>query len=409
MKGSITGYPQNCKLLRRWLCTLLLAAPLGVASTLSANGQVEIQPIQTQKTQTEKEILALKQKVGNAQLQLKTFNAQASTHERALAKAEKNLSTSQREERQLTDALSRLQKDMRRTQKEIAEAEAALSQHKKWVEQQLQSTYKHGQDSSLKLVLSGQSASDTARLLRYHQALHASRQNRINEIERQTVHLNGLQTKQLEDQSDLKNKQLQLVKVKTQQEQLRVKLKKAHNIAQQSAKTTGQSISKMHTQTKMLEALLADILLQEELEQAKARSNFSKLRGDLKLPLAGKVMNTYNKAKSTGSGRWKGIWITPEKAGNNDVLSIAEGHIVFADWLLGYGLITIIDHGQGFFSLYGQTQALLKQPGDWVDADMPIALLNTHDMRTQPIKGLYFELRQNNDTLNPITWLQKNR
>ncbi len=239
--------------------------------------------------------------------------------------------------------------------------------------------------------------------------MHETRHAKVNEIERQEAHLNGLRDKQLEDEIDLKGKQVAIAKVKTEQEQIRSRLKKVHQQAQSSVKNTSLSLNKMQSQSKMLETLLDDIILQEELEKAKERSRFSARQGNLKLPMAGEVVNTYHKEKSVGHGQWKGIWIKPAKNGENEVKSIAEGHVVFSDWLLGYGLITIVDHGHGFFSLYGQTQALLKQPGDWVKENETIALLNTDDMRTQPVKGLYFELRQNNDTLNPIAWLQKNR
>lgn len=403
MKGPIKGH----------FYSLLLAAPLLTASVLPnagfANGQVEIQPLETQKEHTAQEIKNLKTRIQNAQAQLKKLNAEASRQERALEKAERNLGESRKKERLLNNSLALLQKEMHQTQKEIATTQAELDQQKKWIAEQLRNTYKYGQDTSLKLVFSGDSPSDTARLLKYHQKLHETRQHKVEDIEHQEENLKNLQSKQQGQQSDIKSQQNNLAQLKKEQETLKANVKRAFDKAQASVKNQGSNISRMQNQSKLLEALLADILLQEELEKAKARSTFSKKQGDLKLPLIGEVVNTYDKAKSVGNGTWRGIWIKPAHNGNNDVKSIAEGHVVFADWLLGYGLITIVDHGQGFFSLYGQTQALLKQPGDWVNENDTIALLNPDDMNNQPVKGLYFELRKNNDTLNPIAWLKKNR
>jgi septal ring factor EnvC (AmiA/AmiB activator) len=163
----------------------------------------------------------------------------------------------------------------------------------------------------------------------------------------------------------------------------------------------------MQARTQMLENLLQEMIAQEEIAKANQESDFSRLKGQLALPMQGNLDNTYNTPRPDGSGEWRGVWIHPKNKSPAEVFSIADGHVVFADWLLGYGLLTIVDHGHGFFSLYGHTHTLLRQPGDWVTAQTPIAVVKPKMFDSRDINGLYFEIRENSQALNPGQWLAK--
>jgi septal ring factor EnvC (AmiA/AmiB activator) len=87
-----------------------------------------------------------------------------------------------------------------------------------------------------------------------------------------------------------------------------------------------------------------------------------------------------------------------------DVIAVAYGRVAFADWLRGYGLLLIIDHGEGFMSLYGHNESLLHEAGDWVEPGEAISVLGTVAGGSQ---GLYFELRKNGKAMDPATWLAR--
>lgn len=86
-----------------------------------------------------------------------------------------------------------------------------------------------------------------------------------------------------------------------------------------------------------------------------------------------------------------------------DIRAVARGRVAFADWLRGYGLLLILDHGGGYMSLYGRCDALNFSEGDWVDAGTVIAAVGDSGAAAAP--GLYFELRHQGQALDPKEWL----
>ena len=100
---------------------------------------------------------------------------------------------------------------------------------------------------------------------------------------------------------------------------------------------------------------------------------------------------------------WQGVFI-PSNEGNN-VRSIYHGRVAFAEWMRGLGLLIIVDHGDGFMSLYGHNQSLFKQVGEWVDAGERIANVGRSGGNNK--SGLYFEIRKQGDPVNPAKWCAK--
>ena len=112
-------------------------------------------------------------------------------------------------------------------------------------------------------------------------------------------------------------------------------------------------------------------------------------------PLRGKPQ-----AGAPGEGR--GVLIAAPVGG--EVHAVSHGRVVFADWLRGFGLLLILDHGDGYLSLYGCNETLLKDVGDWVDANEVVATSGDSGGRGTP--GLYFELRHEGKAIDPRAWLK---
>lgn len=132
---------------------------------------------------------------------------------------------------------------------------------------------------------------------------------------------------------------------------------------------------------------------------------FSKQRGKLYWPAKGKVKNLYDHWRSVGKVKWQGNIIKAKEGA--PVHTISNGRIAYSDWLRGYGLITIIDHGDGYMSLYGHNQTLLKEVGDWVENNEIIATVGSSGGLKSV--GLYFEIRHNGKPSNPSRWCKKQR
>jgi len=145
---------------------------------------------------------------------------------------------------------------------------------------------------------------------------------------------------------------------------------------------------------------LADVLA--DVPADVAIPPFQGLRGDLPMPVAGPVVEAYGDHRS-GELRWTG-WLIDVSVGD-EVRSIAHGRVAYADWLRGYGLLLIIDHGDEYMSLYAHNEALMRDVGDWVAPGEVIALAGRSGGVSEP--ALYFELRQGGRPVDPASWIDR--
>ncbi|MGJ8663572.1 MAG: murein hydrolase activator EnvC family protein [Marinicella sp.] len=129
--------------------------------------------------------------------------------------------------------------------------------------------------------------------------------------------------------------------------------------------------------------------------------SFAQLKGQLTKPLTGKVIRSYRSLRA-GFSRWDGV-VIGNTAGEN-VVATAYGRVAFADWLRGYGLLIVIDHGDDYMTLYGHNESILAEVGDWVQADQVIATAGNSG-NIDPT-GVYFEIRKAADPTNPIPWFK---
>ena len=143
----------------------------------------------------------------------------------------------------------------------------------------------------------------------------------------------------------------------------------------------------------------------EEAERAAQQrptqlAGLSKLKGKLIRPADGRLRKLFGKRRQ-GQVRWKGILI--DSSSGSQVRTVHDGKVLYADWLRGFGLVAVVDHGKGYMSLYGHNQALLKQAGDAVQAGETIALVGQSGGQQSP--NLYFEIRHKGKPVNPSAWL----
>ncbi|MCL4153244.1 UNVERIFIED_CONTAM: hypothetical protein GTU68_049571 [Idotea baltica] len=129
---------------------------------------------------------------------------------------------------------------------------------------------------------------------------------------------------------------------------------------------------------------------------------FAELRGQYIWPVSGDFAHRYNTTKN-GSLRWQGVVI--KSAAGKPVTTIHHGRVVFADYLRGYGLLVIVDHGNDYLSLYGHNQSLFVEPGDWVSPGDQIALVGSSGGISE--NGLYFEIRHQGKPQNPTNWINR--
>ena len=139
---------------------------------------------------------------------------------------------------------------------------------------------------------------------------------------------------------------------------------------------------------------------QQTPEQSAFHGAFASLRGKLRLPVKGEISGRFGSSRAEGGSTWKGLFI--RTAEGTEVKAIAAGRVVFADWLRGFGNLLILDHGDGYMSIYGNNQSLFRETGEEVKAGDTLAAVGSSG--GNPESGLYFELRQQGQAFDPLKW-----
>ena len=137
-------------------------------------------------------------------------------------------------------------------------------------------------------------------------------------------------------------------------------------------------------------------------DAAQRAGPFSTLRGRLRLPVRGELAGRFGTRRTAGTASAKGVFI--RAAEGEPIRAIAPGQVVYADWMRGFGNLLIVDHGEGFLSIYGNNESLLKQTGDAVSLGEPLATAGQSGGNEET--GLYFELRHLGKPFDPLSWVK---
>ena len=225
----------------------------------------------------------------------------------------------------------------------------------------------------------------------------------IKTIAEQIVQLENYQQQIAEQQQQLEQQQAALLT----EQQTMVEQKRQRAVVLTSLRET---IATYQTENEALNQdslRLNELLLQitqylDDLpEDLGENLSFASLKGSLEKPLSGKVIRSYRSLRA-GYSRWDGIVIGNEPG--KEVVATAYGRVAFADWLRGYGLLIVIDHGDDYMTLYGHNESILAEVGDWVQGGQVIATAGNSG-NIDPT-GVYFEIRKSADPTNPVPWFK---
>jgi septal ring factor EnvC (AmiA/AmiB activator) len=267
---------------------------------------------------------------------------------------------------------------------------------------QLRVAYMIGREEPLKLLLNQQDPLHSGRLFAYYGYFGRARAGQISAIQTQVQRLDALDVA-------LGQQQTELASIKAAQQQQLLQFERARNDRQlvlasltAAALTREQSLARLKSQQADLEGLLQQ--LNRGLKSVAPPDNataFGRSRGALSWPVAGQVTAKYGDNRASGV-KWEGVVIATER--DAPVKAVAAGRVVYADWLPGLGLLAIVDHGEGYLSLYGHNDRLLKAVGEPVEAGEPIAAAGDTGGRAAP--ELYFEIRRGGRPVDPAPWFR---
>lgn len=265
----------------------------------------------------------------------------------------------------------------------------------------LRAAYMSGDSLALKLLLNGEDLSEGSRMLSYARYLS---EYQLDKIENYQLTLDQLTIVEANRESTLNELESRLQELQQEQsalEQLQAERSQAVNALARSITSRSSELEQLQLDRAELEKLLEEIArAMEGIRSFDDVPPFVDQKGELKPPLAGPLISRFGESYGGGSLRRQGIIIGAEVG--TVVNAVHAGQVVFANWLRGSGLLVVIDHGEGFMSLYGGNEALAVAAGDWVDAGAVIA---TSGNGVSNQAGVYFEIRRSGQPQDPTDWL----
>lgn len=402
---------------------------------LPGAGAGEAESRQSELEALKRRLQTLQQAFRDTQAHRKEAADELRQSERAISNALRQLRDLDHERRRAEGSLQTLGQQEEATAARIRQQQASLAQA-------LRAAYRRGEGDALKLILNGADPNQTARDLRYLAHLSRAQHAMIEALRADQARLTALQQQTARESArlaELKSareaEQRRLLADKRARERTLQKL--SARIQQQRREISGLQRDE-RALTQLVERLNRLMAQQAEREAARARaarqarrkpagetdaavqrrgpvavntetpqafrSNqpFSRLKGSLRLPVAGELMNRFGAPREGGGLTWKGLFI--RAAAGSAVKAIAAGQVVFAEWLRGFGNLIIVDHGEGYMSLYSNNESLYKQVGERVQAGDAIASVGNSG--GQPESGLYFEMRHQSRPVNPLLWVK---
>ncbi len=322
-------------------------------------------------------------------------DAQAALHDianriAALSKKQQQLEQQQQKNRAHYTKLQQQQKQLIRQKKTQVQALTQL----------LRQRYLTGGEARLKLLLNQQDPALIARQLQYQKYIGKAASQRIKALADSLKQLQAVSEQLLAAKRQIQKNQHKLDVQQRKMQQARDERQTLIAKLDQKYSSQQQQLKQLKADRERLEKLLADMhQLIQDIPANLGGIPFSQLDHRLPWPLRGELVVHFHSRRSASS-RWGGVIIKGKRG--DPVRAIYPGRVIYADWLPGYGLLTIIDQGQGYMTLYGFNRDLTRRVGDWVEAGDIIAHVGQSGGHRQP--GLYFAIRHNGRPVNPSHW-----
>lgn len=332
--------------------------------------------------------------------------------EKKISKSKKEIYKINRQSKKNQKKLKELEQELKELNEEITDRRANLTDHYYQI-------YTRGKPGFIQMMIEGDSPHQISREMNYLSYLAVEQNNNILKIKEkyQAIDTNKQETsKTIEKINALKKEQEKKKRLLEKQKKEKDKvLKKIASTIKSQKKEKDKLIEDEKKLTSLIEKLIEKSKIQaqkktkKESIQADSKYlpdsslddvNFKKLKKKLRLPVKGKIIHKYGKKRPDTGIKWKGLFIKANEG--DEVYAVAKGKVVFADWLRGFGNLIILDHGDGYMSLYGNNESIIVQQGLIVKGGDVIATVGNSGGNSS--NGLYYELRKNSKPFNPLAW-----
>ena len=291
----------------------------------------------------------------------------------------------------------------RKLDQELAERERHLDEESQALAAQVRTAYMSGSQEKIKLLLNQRDPATLGRLMAYYRYLNDYRAENIEAVVEQINKLDALRAQIAAEEARLstlaRSRYDELGRLNTSQESRKELLASLRR----KIANEGEEVTRLAAQEKDLTRLIAELTSILSDYPITSEQPFSEHKGRLTWPVAGTLRHDFGQPRVGGRIKWNGVVLAAPRG--REVRAVYHGRVAFADWLVGMGLLVIVDHGEGYMTLYGYNETILKDTGDWVAPGDVIATVG--DSGGQPQAGLYFELRRGTKPENPRHWVTK--
>ncbi|HEY7674542.1 MAG TPA: peptidoglycan DD-metalloendopeptidase family protein [Burkholderiales bacterium] len=380
----------------RGLALFLLIAP-AVGLAQSPKEAQQLDALRARIEQLRQEISATEEGRTEARDQLRES-------ERAISNANRALRALGGTRNAASARLKALVQESRALETEIASRQQILG---RW----LSLLYVNGERGYLRLLLSGGNPNSVARELHYYSYVSRAQAQFIQEVRTKLIHQRELESLARETSRELagvESAQRRERSVLLQQQAERRKVVARISAQLRDQRRQVKDLERDESRLARLVEELSRVIAATKLprndkvpEAGSAEGLFAGMKGRLRLPIRGELANRFGAQRSSGGPTWKGLFI--RSAAGQEVRAVASGHVVFADWLRGFGNLLIIDHGQGYLTIYGNNESVLKQVGDAVRGGDAVATVGASGGNVE--SGLYFEIRHKGKPFDPLRWV----
>ena len=380
-----------------------MAAGLLVLFALLAQAQPEDPQKAASEAEARQRLERLRTDIRALTAELRATSGEKDEATRALREAETAIATALGGVRAIDAQLAERQQELARLEDQRAALANKLKAQREDLAVLLRSAYALGRNEELKLLLQQEDVDAIARVLAYHRYFQRARVERIDSLMTDLQQLADLQRT-----IETRTAQLSATRGEREAEVRQLEARRGERetlLAGLDARLSDQRarLAVMARDEKGLLDLLERLrdVFADIPSRLDGAEPFASLRGRMKLPVRGKISTRFGGTDE--SGRRISGWLIQADSGS-EVHAIARGRVAYADWLKGYGMLLILDHGDGYMSLYGYNDALRKEVGDWVSAGDTIATSGSSGGQKSP--ALYFELRLQGKPINPKSWLR---
>jgi septal ring factor EnvC (AmiA/AmiB activator) len=378
----------------------LLGLLLGGLLALSATGlQAAPADPEAQLQLLRERIDALQQRMSRTRGEHHQLNSQLRDIERQVGRLARRL-------RVLGGRLARQQQRLRELRDKERADSLALVAERDALAEQVRAAYATGRQERIKLLLNQEDPATLSRVLAYYDYMHRARAARMARLQQSLAEL--ARTREQIDHETSRLAELQASQ-RAEKESLEQSRDERSRVVQALARqllSQGREMDRLQKDEQALRELLKGLrdALSDIPAEALGEQSFTARKGRLPWPASGRLVARYGQAK-IGSLRWDGVMISAPEG--REVRAVHRGRVAYADWLRGFGLLLIIDHGDGYMTLYGHNQSLYKETGDWVEAGEAIAAVGNSGGRERP--GMYFGIRYKGKPVNPARWCRRTR